>query len=45
METQLKELRNGLPDVLDLKKFPTIGGGVGVTFEEDATTEELIVLR
>ena len=40
METQLKELRNGAPDVLDLKNTPTIGGGVGDTFGEDAATEE-----
>jgi malate dehydrogenase (oxaloacetate-decarboxylating)(NADP+) len=40
METQFKELRNGAPDVLDLKNAPTTGGGVGDTFGEDAATEE-----
>ena len=40
MESQLKELRNGAPDVLDLKNAPTVGGGVGDTFGEDAATEE-----
>lgn len=40
MESQLKGLRNGGPDVLDLKSTPTIGGGVGDTFGEDAATED-----
>ena len=40
METQLKGLQNGTPDVLDLKNTPTVGGGVGDTFGEDAATED-----
>jgi malate dehydrogenase (oxaloacetate-decarboxylating)(NADP+) len=40
METQLKGMRDGAPDVLDLDKAPTVGGGVGDTFGEDAATED-----
>jgi malate dehydrogenase (oxaloacetate-decarboxylating)(NADP+) len=40
METQMKGLRNGAPDVLDLQNAPTVGGGVGDTFGEDAATED-----
>lgn len=40
METQLKGLRNGAPDVPDLKNSSTIGGGVGDTFGEDTATED-----
>ena len=40
MDSQLKELRNGAPDVLELKNTPTVGGGVGDTFGNDAVTEE-----
>lgn len=40
METQFKGMRDGAPDVLDLDKAPTVGGGVGDTFGEDAATED-----
>lgn len=40
METQLKGLHTGVPDVEDLKKDTGIGGGVGDTFGEDTATED-----
>lgn len=40
METQLKELHTGGPDVEDLKKDTGVGGGVGDTFGEDTATED-----
>ncbi|KAG0589541.1 hypothetical protein KC19_1G028000 [Ceratodon purpureus] len=40
MDTQLRGLQISTPDVLDLKNTPTVGGGVGDTFGEDAATED-----
>ena len=40
METQSRGAQIGTPDVLDLKNSPTVGGGVGDTFGEDAATED-----
>lgn len=39
-QAQLKGMKNDTLDVLDPKNAAMVGGGVGDTFGEDATTEE-----